>query len=40
MLKGAMGQGEAIVLDAHALHDALHRLCQRGITIYSPEGGG
>jgi len=38
MVKGSVGKGEAIVLDAKRLHETLHRLCQRGITIYSPEG--
>jgi len=37
MVKGAVGHGDAIVLDAKRLHDALLRLCQQGITIYDPE---
>jgi aminoglycoside 3-N-acetyltransferase len=37
MVRGAVGNGEAIVLDASRLHDTLRRLCQRGITIYAPE---
>lgn len=40
MVKGPVGKGEAIVLDAKRLHETLHRLCQQGITIYAPEGGG
>ena len=39
MVKGSVGKGDAIVLDAKGLHEALHRLCQHGITIYAPEGG-
>jgi aminoglycoside 3-N-acetyltransferase len=39
MIKGAIGKGEAIVLDAKALHEASHRLCQQGVTMYAPEGG-
>lgn len=38
MVKGSVGKGEAIVLDANGLHDTLHRLGQRGITMYAPEG--
>ncbi len=38
MVKGAVGKGKAIVLDARGLHDALHRLSRRGITMYSPDG--
>jgi aminoglycoside N3'-acetyltransferase len=39
MIKGAVGEGDAIVLDAKGLHEALHRLCQQGITMYTPQGG-
>jgi aminoglycoside 3-N-acetyltransferase len=39
MIRGAVGKGDAIVLDAKGLHEALHRLCQQGITMYAPEGG-
>ena len=39
MVKGPMGKSEAILLDAYGLHEALYRLCQHGITIYSPDGG-
>jgi aminoglycoside 3-N-acetyltransferase len=39
MIKGAVGKGDAIVLDAKGLHEALHRLCQQGITMYAPEEG-
>ena len=38
MIKGTVGQGDAIVLDAKGLHEALHRLSRRGITMYAPEG--
>lgn len=38
MIKGAIAKGDAIVLDAKGLHEALHHLCQRGITMYTPEG--
>jgi len=38
MVKGPVGNGEAILLDAERLHDALHRLCEQGVTIYAPEG--
>lgn len=38
MVKGPVGKGDAIVLDANGLHEALHRLCEQGITIYAPEG--
>jgi aminoglycoside 3-N-acetyltransferase len=37
MIKGAIGKGEAIVLDAKGLHEALHRLCEQGVTMYAPE---
>jgi Aminoglycoside 3-N-acetyltransferase len=37
MIKGAVGEGDAIVLDAKGLHEALHRLCQQGITMYTPK---
>lgn len=40
MAKGTVGKGDAIVLDAAGTHEALHRLCQRGITMYAPEGTG
>lgn len=40
MVKGSVGKGEAIVLDAAGLHAALLRLCRRGITMYAPEGRG
>jgi len=39
MAKEAVGKGDAIVLDASGLHEALLRLCQQGFTIYAPEGG-
>ena len=39
MVKAPVGNSDAIVLDAKGTHDALHRLCQRGITMYAPEGG-
>jgi aminoglycoside 3-N-acetyltransferase len=39
MIKAAVGKGDAIVLDAKGLHEALYRLCQQGITMYAPEGG-
>jgi aminoglycoside 3-N-acetyltransferase len=38
MVKGPVGNGDAILLDAKGLHETLHRLCERGITIYAPEG--
>jgi aminoglycoside 3-N-acetyltransferase len=38
MVKGTVGTGAAMVLDANKLHEALHRLCEHGITIYAPEG--
>lgn len=38
MVKGSIGKGDAIVLDAAGTHKALHRLYQRGITMYAPEG--
>jgi hypothetical protein len=38
MIKGAVGKGDAIVLDAKGLHEALYRLCQQGITMYAPGG--
>jgi len=40
MVKGPVGKCDAIVLDANGLHEALHRLCEQGITIYAPEGHG
>ena len=38
MVKGPMGKGDAILLDAEKLHETLRRLCEQGITIYAPEG--
>jgi aminoglycoside 3-N-acetyltransferase len=38
MVKGRIGKGDAIILDARGLHQALHRLSERGITMYAPEG--
>jgi aminoglycoside 3-N-acetyltransferase len=38
MVKGQVGTGDAILLDAKGLHEALHRLCEQGITIYAPGG--
>lgn len=39
MVKGLVGKGDAIVLNAKRLHETLHRLCEHGITIYAPEKG-
>jgi aminoglycoside 3-N-acetyltransferase len=38
MVKGRVGKGDAIVMDAYGLHETLHRLCEQGITIYAPDG--
>jgi len=38
MVKGTVGKGDAILLDAKELHEALHRLSQRGISMYAPDG--
>jgi len=38
MVKGSVGNGDAILLDAEGLHETLHRLCEQGITMYAPEG--
>jgi aminoglycoside 3-N-acetyltransferase len=37
LVKGPVGSGEGIVLDAKRLHETLHRLCRQGITIYAPD---
>jgi aminoglycoside 3-N-acetyltransferase len=38
LVEGTVGKGDATVLDAKELHEALHRLSQRGITMYAPVG--
>jgi aminoglycoside 3-N-acetyltransferase len=37
MSKKAVGKGDAIVLDAKGLHEALYHLCKHGITMYAPK---
>ena len=36
LVKGVVGEGNAMLLDATGLHEELHRLYRKGVTIYSP----